>query len=342
MLEVGKTGLFASATILCLVLGGCSSLDRGAAKTLADAGAKTTMALMQESASARVDFVRNDDRDDLLAYLDRLAAPNASVTSIEKPLDLSRPGRRAELSTVLLKREVMLKTLVRTYEEFGQLASADPGAAIRTQVGELIESANGLITAVNALPVPGAGLVTSIPKQVAVVAGEGLALLAEEHQRREIRRASEQIRTVLGPVADALLREKAYAVSIRTDVVRVKVLLASALRDIGIADFGETAAELTELAGAKPAKDPTAALAGTGEAKQKQRAAIAGFLKHRALNEQQRIEEAYGASIATLRALIKEHQNLEEEKAIDLATIQLWKARLEDILSRMTSKSAGA
>lgn len=328
-------------SVFCVVasaLTACTTVDFEAAAKLSNVGQSASATMHKEAEAARADFLINADRSDLLVFLGRVSsALEYKDISAEIPQSNEKRAQRRNIALMLHKRERALELLSQAYLEFGALVNQEPGADVLTATDELATGINDFIGVIQSIPQIASVTLVPISGLATAAVAEGIALLAEEQHRKLIVSTNEDLMRATAKLAEAIELEAEYSRSIRRETIQSLAQLKSLLLEFGIAEYGETAAQLTSLANVAPVKDPSKVFRGSGIREKRLRAAVSGYLNSKATREAEAVSESYSAMINSLVQLEKAHRALTSGQAYNLELLQSWIGRLEEASGRIVA-----
>lgn len=340
---------WATVVALCLVAG-CAGLDRPGARALGTAGKTAVQALEDQTDATRTSLASVPTwimtRAALVcvalspgpARSTCLANAQANAFSPTGPT-MSLVENLNKIDKVLATRRVVLETQRAAYQSFADLADYDAADATRKNIGTLLAGIDELETSLAAAGValPALPLAASTLQILEQGFTEGLALVAEERQARQLLAASKALHIANDRIIRALKAERSLAASksLQAEIVAVQDRLYTSLAAAGLIAPQDALKPLFNSIrpGSELAKSPPAANADVYAA------TIAISVHVESLKRQRAVEAAYDAALDTMEKVSAQHVKLEAKRGLDIGEILDRVKRLELILKDLKDVS---
>lgn len=356
---------FVAIIALCLVAG-CTGLDRPAARALGTAGKAAVLALEDQTDATRkslasvpkwitarealvcVALAPGQLRSTCLANAQRnafsaLDSIRRSAESPDKQKEIEEVMHLVEslekIDKVLVARRVVLETQGAAYQSFVDLADYDAADATKKNIGTLLAGVDELEKSLAAAGValPALPLAASALQTLEQGFTEGLSLLAEERQARQLLAASKALHVATDRIIRALRAERSLAASksLQAEIIAIQDRLYTSLAAAGLIAPQDALKPLFNdiRPGSELAKTPPAANSDAYAV------TIAITVHAESVKKQRAVADAYDAALDTLENVSLQHAKLETKRGLDIGEILDQVKRLERILKDLKDAS---
>lgn len=304
--------------LILLLATGCSSISIDAAKSLSATGRSVAVQTQQNILVSDIEYLRARDVEALLHGY------NGSTDSV---IYIAILKSYNDIHKELSQRTVVFENLTDVYDAFGNLAELDASKATETALGNLGGAINEYAKVIKSNQ--------PISKDSTAVISKIGGLISGEIQKAKIKEASNQIQgeliKFLKLLETPIVREqmqgfKQFLATDRKDAI--KLLWQEGLFDPTplLNDIGADAALTAQKDVANVMKSKPALTNALGE-----------VIDKRLEFKIDLIEQAYSASIKSIKKLIAEHEKLEEGKELDLVGLQAIVSQLRAIVTLLSN-----
>lgn len=305
------------AIAIVFALGGCATQTLTAGQTLAKAG-EAAATQMQQNALV--------SSDNLQSFKGAVAFNDGYNNDIGDPNSARLLGSIADIQTKLASLSKMLSSLGAVYTDLGNLSSYDASGSFNSSLSSLTQAANGACAAF--------GSPACVPGAAATVGGSLGGFVLQEMQANDVKAGSAAIRVVLQNVITVLdSSTQRDALVLDKQLVNGQLDQASAvLFNSGTFSYDPLIDELGAPLGFKSTTNSDTAVRGSAKLK----AGLNNVVLQSADAQLDAIGASYDASLAALKALIPQHQKLENGAPLDTSTITAITAQLQVIATALT------
>lgn len=306
---------------MAIALSGCTSVPKGPALTLANAGIAATGAFGTEVRDTASQILYVDASDAFVATYDVCEKP-----AICKPLvqsDVTFQDRQKLVDAILLRG--------RALDALGKAYGALKTEAEYDARGDLIGATNAAIDGVNTYAaaiaaIGGAAPAVSLIKEpLKGITGFAVGLLADRNQRRRLVAGSEEIAKAATRLRDALKVEAFVYDSLAEYIQKNRTAARIRLVRAGIVSSSDALTPLTGNLGIKPAPNADAAIAQSPRAK----TAIEAVLQAQSRADVAAARNKYAASISALDSLLQAHDQLKTGQSVSLVDVDRFLGELD-------------
>ena len=313
------------------MLGGCATVPRGSAGSLADAGIAATNTLaadVRDTASQ----VRGVDALDTFSATYSMCSNPRIVCTAQLKSDANYRSRE-ELAKAIELRAIAIDGLRKAYSALKTEASYDAKADLVGATNQAVEGVNNFATAIAAIggATPAAALIGA-PLQKIV--GFGAGVLANGAQRKRLIRGSTAIEAATQRFRDALAVEAAVFANLADYIEKNRTAARLAFLDAGLGSYQDIVIKLGADLSIKPVGAVDAVLAQSPAAK----AALRAIVQAQARAEVEKARVKYRIALDALDALINAHHELEADQPISLADVDRFLGELDSALAPATKE----
>jgi hypothetical protein len=296
----------ATLAVLIVTLSSCATAPRGPAGRLADAGISATAAFGTDTTRLANDVASGSITS---AFVERhqVCVPPAVGCNIALPADPNRALRR-DLAAAIRLRAAALAALGQAYSALKQEADYDARGDVSGAVNEAVGSANSFAGAVFKLTN------AVVPVDIGKLVAAGAGALAGSAQKRRILAANDKLREVTQRLHDALAAEAKVFDTVSDFVALNRRATVEVLMQEGLIDQGQRLQPVFDALGMPLPPGSAGALARSPALL----AAAKATEAEQILAEKERIRARYRASLAALRALVVQHENLARTGSVTL------------------------
>jgi len=319
-----KQGLRATIALPCL-LSSCTSVPRGPALTLANAGiaTSTTFGTGVRSTATQVQYV--DVTEAFVATYDYCANPARACTPQLQSGAMVK--LRQDLVNVILLRAKAIDALGGAYSALKTEAEYDARGDLVGAINSAIDGANNFSAAALAIggAAPAAALIGAPLKQISTL---GAGLLADRNQRRRLLAASSTIAAATRRLRDALAVEAFVYDSLADYIEKSRTAAKIRMLDAGLVSNADALAPMAGNIGLKPVSGVDAVIAKSRRTK----TAIAAMLQAQSRTDVQLAKNRYRASMAALDGLLRAHEELEKNQSVSVRDVDRFLGELNAAL----------